>query len=86
MKRDGPENFRDGAEDTSRFTTTAHVSKLIAIRRIPDLKNRNVIARWPSTTARIGDSTGGCIFKCSSGDCKVDQNGLPVELLHFGVE
>jgi hypothetical protein len=32
------------------------------------------------------DTTGGCIFMCTSGDCRVGNDGLPVELLQFGVE
>ncbi len=47
-----------------------------------------VIARWPSPAARTGDTTGGCVFSASAGAkrCKVDNDGLPVELLQFGVE
>ncbi len=41
---------------------------------------------WPSTGARLGDNTGGCAFMCTSGDCVVRNDGLPVELLSFGVE
>ncbi len=43
-------------------------------------------AQWVSSAARNGDSTGGCSFMCASGDCFVGNNGLPVELLRFGVE
>jgi len=43
-------------------------------------------ASWPSTAARTMDATGGCIFMCASGDCRVGNDGLPVELLQFGVE
>lgn len=44
-------------------------------------------ARWPSSAARIMDSVGGCSFTCASGgDCFVGNDGLPVELLGFGVE
>ncbi len=45
-------------------------------------------ANWLSTAVRTMDPTGGCIFKCSAGakQCKVDRDGLPVELLSFGVE
>jgi len=43
-------------------------------------------ARWPSAAARTMDTTGGCIFMCTSGDCRVGNDGLPVELLQFGVE
>jgi hypothetical protein len=32
------------------------------------------------------DAVGGCIFMCTSGDCRVGNDGLPVELLQFGVE
>jgi hypothetical protein len=32
------------------------------------------------------DAVGGCIFMCASGDCRVGNDGLPVELLQFGVE
>jgi hypothetical protein len=44
------------------------------------------IAYWPSLTARIVDTVGGCIFMCTSGDCRVGNDGLPVELLQFGVQ
>jgi hypothetical protein len=43
-------------------------------------------ALWPNEVARMMDSTGGCIFMCASGDCRVGNDGLPVELLQFGVE
>ncbi len=43
-------------------------------------------ATWPNTMARTEDPTGGCSFMCQNGDCVVRNNGLPVELLHFGVE
>jgi len=43
-------------------------------------------ATWPSQSARIMDAVGGCIFMCASGDCRVGNDGLPVELLQFGVE
>jgi hypothetical protein len=43
-------------------------------------------AIWANMTARDADSTGGCIFMCPSGTCKVGNDGLPVELLSFGVE
>ncbi len=43
-------------------------------------------ARWPSAAAREADATGGCSFMCQNGDCFVDKVGLPVELMHFGVE
>lgn len=42
-------------------------------------------ARWPSVAARTGDTTGGCSFMCTSGDCRVGRDGLPVELLEFAV-
>ncbi len=49
--------------------------------------NANVfVARWASTSARLLDETGGCSFMCSSGDCRVGRDALPVELLQFGVE
>lgn len=44
------------------------------------------IAFWVNTVARTGDATGGCSFMCTSGDCRVGNDGLPVELLDFGVE
>ena len=40
---------------------------------------------WNSATARQNDATGGCIFVCTGGTCKVGQDGLPVELLEFSV-
>ena len=43
-------------------------------------------AYWPNTAARTGDASGGCSFMCQFGNCFVDNMGLPVELLHFGVE
>lgn len=43
-------------------------------------------AKWTHTVARENDSTGGCLFMCTSGDCFVGNNGLPVELLHFAVD
>lgn len=43
-------------------------------------------AMWPSAAARTMDPTGGCIFFCPSGSCKVGNDGLPVELKSFGVE
>ena len=43
-------------------------------------------ATWVSPTARTMDAVGGCIFMCASGDCRVGNDGLPVELLQFGVE
>ncbi len=43
-------------------------------------------AVWPIGTARANDPTGGCSFMCDSGDCRVGNDGLPVELLQFGVE
>ncbi len=46
----------------------------------------NFIANWPSTAARTGDTTGGCQFNCPGGTCYVRNDGLPVELLQFGVE
>lgn len=47
-----------------------------------------ITALWMSTAARISDTTGGCIFSSNGGAnrCKVGQDGLPVELLQFGVE
>jgi hypothetical protein len=46
------------------------------------------VARWPYTPPRTTDSTGGCIFRANGGAnvCKVGRDGLPVELLQFGVE
>ena len=43
-------------------------------------------ATWPSTTARLADATGGCDFTCPGGQCRVGQNGLPVELLDFYID
>lgn len=43
-------------------------------------------ARWPSASALQGDSTGGCTFNCENGSCFVGNDGLPVELLRFGIE
>ena len=43
-------------------------------------------AQWPSATARISDSTGGCQFMCPGGTCNVKNDGLPIELLGFRVE
>jgi hypothetical protein len=46
------------------------------------------ICGWASTNARANDITGGCIFQSAGGEnrCKVGRDGLPVELLQFGVE
>ena len=43
-------------------------------------------ANWASLGARTGDATGGCSFMCQNGDCVVRNDGLPVELLGFGVD
>ncbi len=43
-------------------------------------------AGWYSQFARTQDAVGGCSFMCTSGDCRVGNDGLPVELLQFGVE
>ncbi len=43
-------------------------------------------AKWANTSARVNDSTGGCVFVCDSGTCRVGNDGLPVELMQFGVE
>lgn len=43
-------------------------------------------AFWPSATARTMDASGGCSFMCPGGTCVVRNDGLPVELLQFGVE
>ncbi len=43
-------------------------------------------AFWPTSTLRIGDTVGGCNFACETGSCFVGSTGLPVELMHFGVE
>ena len=43
-------------------------------------------AKWPSTAARTMDAVGGCNFTCPGVSCRVGQNGLPVELLTFGVD
>ena len=49
--------------------------------------SRNFLsAKWPSPNARSMDAVGGCLFMCTSGNCRVGNDGLPVELLEFGVE
>lgn len=45
-----------------------------------------LFARWEDTAARLGDAGGGCSFMCGGGDCFLGNDGLPVELLRFGVE
>ncbi len=45
----------------------------------------HLTAQWPSAAARTGDAVGGCIFIAPSGTCRVANDGLPVELLSFGV-
>lgn len=55
------------------------------------LKNKTassvfLTAQWPSAAARTGDATGGCVFTCQNGSCRIGSDGLPVELLQFGVE
>ena len=44
------------------------------------------VARWPSLTARTMDPVGGAMFSCPGGTCKVNNVGLPVELIAFGVQ
>ena len=44
------------------------------------------IAAWIGTPTRLADTMGGCHFICPGGDCYVRNNGLPVELLNFGVD
>lgn len=41
---------------------------------------------WADTGARLADSTGGCVLYSAGGTCKVGSDGLPVELLSFGIE
>ncbi len=43
-------------------------------------------AVWPNGAAKAGDESGGCQFNCTGGSCFMGNNGLPVELLQFGVE
>ncbi len=46
-----------------------------------------LVAVWPSAAARTNDPVGGCVFMCNNtGTCRVGNDGLPVELLHFAVE
>ncbi len=52
----------------------------------PVLSFNWLLATWPDTGIRTMDAVGGCLFMCSTGDCRVGSDGLPVELLHFGVE
>ena len=51
-----------------------------------DANSNALVARWPNITARLSDATGGCRFNCNVGSCRVGGDGLPVELLQFGVE
>ncbi len=49
--------------------------------------NMNVFrADWLNEAARLADSTGGCVFMCTTGSCRVGNDALPVELLSFGIE
>lgn len=45
-------------------------------------------ATWASTSARLMDADGACVIYQNgmANACKVGPNGLPVELLQFGVE
>jgi hypothetical protein len=43
-------------------------------------------AFWPSPAARTMDATGGCVFTCPGGTCKVGSDGLPVELMNFAID
>ncbi len=52
----------------------------------PSGPGNQFFVRWPSVTARTMDDTGGCSFMCNTGNCRVGNDGLPVELLSFGVE
>lgn len=48
--------------------------------------SNGLTAVWRSAALRSTDLTGGCIFMCTTGDCRVGNDGLPVELSQFGVE
>jgi hypothetical protein len=52
------------------------------------LGSSRFVVTWSSTAERTQDATGGGIFSCNGGAtrCKVGNDGLPVELLHFKVE
>lgn len=56
--------------------------------RLVNASSARVTARWPSTTARtMAGTMAGCVFMCGSTTCRVQgSDGLPVELLGFGVE
>jgi hypothetical protein len=46
-----------------------------------------LVAKWPNSTVRDSDSVGGCLFMCNTvPNCRVGNDGIPVELLQFGVE
>lgn len=52
-----------------------------------DASSSQLLAGWNSGTAAVADTTGGCRFNCQGGGtCVVRNDGLPVELLRFGVE
>jgi len=57
-----------------------------AVTDAAHIEENHFSATWPSQAARMMDAVGGCIFMCTSGDCRVGNDGLPVELLQFGVE
>ncbi len=65
-------------------TLIGDVDNCTAIKNHP--ASAQFVARWSNTNERTQDATGGCIFMCDGGTCVVRNDGLPVELLHFGVE
>ncbi len=67
-------------------TTQMIGTKVTACPINQDTNYADLGARWFNLVARTGDATGGCSFMCQNGDCVVRNDGLPVELLSFGVE
>lgn len=81
-------NFRSGVMATkSQCTAGSPVGAATNCFRTLSASVQHFVAYWPSSAARAGDATGGCVFMClTGGNCRVGNDGLPVELLQFGVE
>ncbi len=78
----GPLKDHIGGTCTSGIPTGAASNCVYAIT--PSF--RSLHATWPMSTIRLADANGGCNFMCQTGNCFVGNDGLPVELLRFGIE